>query len=401
MKLATRVGRIVPSPTLGITATAKAMAAQGIDIIDFASGEPDFDTPEPVKAAAEAAIRAGFTKYTASSGIDELRSAIADKLRAEQGLRYEKSQILVSCGAKHSLYNVAEALLEAGDELIIPVPFWVSYSDQALLNDATPVLLPTREDDGYAIDPAELERRITPHTKAIIVNSPCNPTGATYARKTLEAIASLALRHDFLIISDEIYEKVLYDGARHDSIASLGPEVAARTVIINGVSKAYAMTGWRIGYAAGPKDLITAMANIQSQSTSNPCSISQKAAVAALQLGGSFTAHMVSEFDRRRKVMVERLNRIPGVRCRMPSGAFYAFPNISDLLREDGPAGTMRTPADLATYLLKEAQVAVVPGEPFGSNAHIRLSYATGLEAIERGLDRIEAAFRRVLSAAP
>ena len=396
MKLAARVGRIVPSPTLSITATAKAMAAQGIDVIDFASGEPDFDTPEPVKAAAEAAIRAGFTKYTPSSGIDELRTAIVDKLKEEQGLQYDKSQILVSCGAKHSLYNVAEALLEAGDELIIPVPFWVSYQDQTLLNDATPVLLQTQERDGYTITQDALEAVITPRTKAIIVNSPCNPTGATYDRNTLERIAAVALRHDLVIISDEIYEKVLYDGVQHISIASLSPEIAARTVVINGVSKAYAMTGWRIGYATGPKPLLTAMANIQSQSTSNPCSISQKAAVAALRLGNPFTTVMVAEFDRRRRLMVERLNKMPGITCRMPTGAFYAFPNVSGLLTKrwkDQPIGSA---ANLATYLLNEAQVALVPGEPFGSNVHIRLSYATSMEAIERGLTRIEAAVRRL-----
>ena len=396
MKLAARVGRIVPSPTLSITATAKSMAAQGIDVIDFASGEPDFDTPEPVKAAAEAAIRAGFTKYTPSSGIDELRVAIADKLKEEQGLQYDKSQILVSCGAKHSLYNLAEALLEAGDELIIPVPFWVSYQDQTLLNDATPVLLQTREEDGYTISQEALEAVITPRTKAIIVNSPCNPTGATYDRTTLEGIAAAALRHDLVIISDEIYEKVLYDGTQHISIATLSPEVAARTVVINGVSKAYAMTGWRIGYAAGPKPLLTAMANIQSQSTSNPCSISQKAAVAALRLGNPFTKTMVTEFDRRRRVMVDRLNKMPGVTCRMPTGAFYAFPNVSGLLGKrwkDQPIGSA---ANLATYLLNEGKVAVVPGEPFGSDIHIRLSYATAMEAIERGLTRIDAALRRL-----
>lgn len=396
MKLAARAGRIAPSPTLSITATAKAMAAQGIDVIDFASGEPDFDTPEPVKAAAEAAIRAGFTKYTPSSGIDELRGAIAEKLKAEQGLTYDKSQILVSCGAKHSLYNLAEALLEAGDELIIPVPFWVSYQDQTLLNDATPVLLPTQEQEGYTIRPDALEAAITPRTKAIIVNSPCNPTGATYDRKTLEGIAATALRHDLVIISDEIYEKVLYDGVRHVSIAALSPEVAARTVIINGVSKAYAMTGWRIGYAAGPKDLLTAMANIQSQSTSNPCSISQKAAVAALRQGDPFTKTMVAEFDRRRRVMVERLNKMPGVTCRMPTGAFYAFPNVGGLLSRRWKGQPIGSAAQLATYLLNEAQVAVVPGEPFGSGIHIRLSYATAMEAIERGLARIEAALRRL-----
>ena len=396
MKLAARVSRITPSPTLAMTATAKAMAAQGIDVVDFSSGEPDFDTPEPVKAAAEAAIRAGFTKYTPSSGIDELRQAIADKLLAEQGLRYEKAQILVSCGAKHSLYNVAEALLEAGEEIIIPTPYWVSYADQALLNDATPVLLPTREDQGYAINPDELQKLVTPRTKAIIVNSPCNPTGATYDKSTLEAIATIAVKHNLLIISDEIYEKVLYDGAKHISIATLGPEVAERTVIINGVSKAYAMTGWRIGYAAGPKPLLTAMANIQSQSTSNPCSISQKAAVAALKLGGPFTEMMVVEFDRRRKVMVQRLNTIPGVSCRMPGGAFYAFPNISGVLGRMGPNGPVASPQALANYLLKEAHVAVVPGEPFGSQHHIRLSYATSMDTITKGLDRIAAAFGKL-----
>ena len=396
MKLAARAARVVPSPTLSITATAKAMAAQGVDVIDFASGEPDFDTPAPVKAAAEAAIRAGFTKYTPSSGIDELRIAIADKLKTEQGLPYDKSQILVSCGAKHSLYNVAEALLEAGDEVIIPTPFWVSYQDQVLLNDATPVLLPTREADGYTIQEAELEQKVTRRTKAVIVNAPCNPTGATYDQRTLEGIAAVALRHDLMIISDEIYEKVLYDGLRHVSIASLGPDVAARTVVINGVSKAYAMTGWRIGYAAGPKDLITAMANIQSQSTSNPCSISQKAAVAAFRLGDAFTAEMVREFDRRRRVMVEQLNKITGVSCRMPSGAFYAFPNIAGVLNRRTDGGLLKSASDVATYLLKEAQVAVVPGEPFGSGDHIRLSYATSMEAIERGLARIEQALRQL-----
>jgi aspartate aminotransferase len=396
MKLAARAARVVPSPTLSITATAKAMAAQGIDVVDFASGEPDFDTPAPVKEAAEAAIRAGFTKYTPSSGIDELRAAVADKLKTEQGLHYDKSQILVSCGAKHSLYNLAEALLEAGDEVIIPTPFWVSYQDQVLLNDATPVLLPTREENGYTIEESELEARVTKKTKAIIVNAPCNPTGTTYDRRTLEGIAAVALRHDLIIVSDEIYEKVLYDGLRHISIAALGPDVAARTVVINGVSKAFAMTGWRIGYAAGPKDLITAMGNIQSQSTSNPCSISQKAAVAALRLGDSFTIDMVREFDRRRHVMVERLNKMSGVTCRMPSGAFYAFPNIGGLLKRSRTGGPLTTASDLATYLLKEARVAVVPGEPFGSDIHIRLSYATSLDAIERGLRRVDEALQQL-----
>jgi aspartate aminotransferase len=396
MKLAARVSRIAPSPTLAMAAKAKAMAAQGLDVIDFSAGEPDFDTPEPVKAAAEEAIRAGFTKYTPSSGIDELREAITDKLQAELGVCYQKSQILVSCGAKHSLYNLAEALLEAGDEIIIPIPYWVSYSDQALLNDATPVLLETTEEQEYAVHTAALERLITPRTKAIIVNSPCNPTGATYDRATLEEIASVAVRHDLLVISDEIYEKVLYDGAAHVSIASLGPEIATRTVIINGVSKAYAMTGWRIGYAAGPQELITAMANIQSQSTSNPCSIAQKAAVAALRLGEPFTVKMVEEFSRRRITIVNGLNKIPGVRCQMPRGAFYAFPNIKGLLGKQAPSGMLKTPNDVARYLLEEARIAVIPGEPFGSREHLRLSYATSMTTITRGLDRLEQAFAKL-----
>lgn len=396
MKLAARTGRIIPSPTLGIAARARAMVAQGIDVVEFASGEPDFDTPDSVKAAAEAAMRAGFTKYTAAGGIDELKQAIVDKLEADQGLRYEKSQVLVSCGAKHTLYNLAEALLEEGDEVIIPAPFWVSYQDQVLLNDATPVLLETREADGYAVSPQALEEKVTPRTKAVIINSPCNPTGATYDRRTLEGFAEVALRHDLLLISDEIYEKILYDGRQHVSVASLAPEVKARTIVVNGVSKAYAMTGWRIGYAAGPKDLITAMANIQSQSTSNPCSISQKAAVAALRGGDAFTRRMVVEFDRRRRFMVERLNTIPGVSCRLPTGAFYAFPNVGGVLGRRSSAGPIASPTDLAAYLLDEARVAVVPGEPFGSRSHIRLSYATSLDVITRGMDRMESALSKL-----
>jgi len=396
MKLAARAGRIVPSPTLSITATAKAMAAQGIDVVDFASGEPDFDTPDVVKAAAELAIRTGFTKYTPASGIDELKLAIVKKLETEQGLRYDKSQILISCGAKHTLYNIAEALFEQGDEVIIPAPFWVSYPDQILLNDATPVFLETKEAEGYVVRRRELEAKITPRTKAIIINSPCNPTGATYDRACLQDIAEVAQRHDLVIISDEIYEKIVYDSVQHISIATLGPDVAARTVIVNGVSKAYAMTGWRIGYAAGPKELIGAMANIQSQSTSNPTSISQKAAVAALREGESFTQTMLKEFDRRRRTMVEQLNAMPGVTCRMPTGAFYAFPNISGLFGRTHTRGKVQTATDAATYLLQEAKVALVPGEPFGSASHIRLSYATSMDTIIRGMDRMETALAKL-----
>ncbi|WP_447983092.1 pyridoxal phosphate-dependent aminotransferase [Nitrospira sp. Nam74] len=396
MRLAARAGRIVPSPTLSITATAKAMVAQGIDVIEFASGEPDFDTPDLVKDAAYTAIKNGFTKYTPASGIDELKLAVVKKLETEQGLRYDKSQILISCGAKHTLYNIAEALFEQGDEVIIPSPFWVSYPDQVLLNDATPVLLETKEADAYVVRRLDLEAKITPKTKAIIINSPCNPTGATYNRECLEEIADIAARHDLVIISDEIYEKIIYDGVPHISIATLGPEIAARTVIVNGVSKAYAMTGWRIGYAAGPKSLIAAMANIQSQSTSNPTSISQKAAAAALRDGAPFTQQMLKEFDRRRRFMVDRLNAMSGVTCSMPTGAFYAFPNVSGLFNRAHAGGKIQAAADLATYLLQEAKVAVVPGEPFGSASHIRLSYATSMDAITRGLDRMESALAKL-----
>jgi aspartate aminotransferase len=396
MKLAQRVGRVSPSPTLRITAEAKAMVARGVDVIDFASGEPDLDTPLPVKDAGIAAIRNGFTKYTAAGGIDELKQAVIEKLRRDQGLSYDKSQVLISCGAKHSLYNLAQAFIEAGDEVIIPAPYWVSYPDQVLLNDGTPVLVPTEEATGFQLTGALLERHVTARTKAVIVNSPGNPTGAAYDRKTLEGIAEVALRHGLLIISDEIYEKLLYDGLTHVSIASLGPEIQARTIVVNGVSKAYSMTGWRIGYAAGPKDLIAAMTTVQSQSTSNPTSISQKAAVAALNEGAIFIKEMVGEFDQRRRYMVERLNKIQGVQCAMPKGAFYAFPHIGGLIGRRTPDGPLASATALAGYLLKEARIALVPGEAFGAPEYLRFSYATGMQNIVAGLDRIDEAIRRL-----
>lgn len=394
MKLATRTTRIVPSPTLNIAATAKAMVKQGIDVVDFSIGEPSCDTPAFVKAAAQAAIQAGFTKYTPVPGIDELREAIIEKFHRDQGIRYEKAQILVSCGAKHSLYNLAQALFESGDEVIIPVPYWVSYPDQVRLADATPVFLQTDESKGYAIEPAALEACLSPHTKALILNSPCNPTGTVYNRQTLEDIARVALRHHFLIISDEIYEKMHYDGMEHLSIVSVAPEVAPHTILVNGVSKAFAMTGWRIGYAAGPKELITAMSHIQSQSTSNPTSISQKAALAALTGGTSFFAELMGDLEPKRNLMVERLNKIPGIMCPTPIGAFYAFPNVAALFGRRHPKGIISTPSDLATYLLNEANIACVPGEPFGSPAHLRFSYTPTLETIHRGMDRMEIAIR-------
>ena len=389
MKLASRTTRITPSPTLQLSATVKALVAQGQRVFDFTAGEPSFDSPDVAKDAAYDAIRSGFTKYTAVTGIDDLKDAIIEKFQRDQGLTYSRSQILVSCGAKHTLFNLALALFEAGDEVIIPTPYWVSYPEQILVADAKPVFLPTTETSGYAIDLKTLEASLTDRTKAIILNSPCNPTGSMYDRQTLEGIAQLALQHGILIISDEIYEKMIYDQHQHHSIASLSPDIAKNTIIVNGVSKTYSMTGWRIGYAAGPDPIIKAMGDIQSQSTSNPTSIAQKAAVGALRGGEAFIQQMVKELDIRRKAIVAGLNRITGIHCPMPAGAFYAFPNIGELLGRRFQGQSLATPFALANFFLKEAQVACVPGEPFGSPTHLRFSYTGTLEVIEEGLQHL------------
>jgi aspartate aminotransferase len=390
MGIAKRAQAIKPSPTLATAAKAKAMKAQGIDVVDFGVGEPDFDTPENVKQAGIKAIQSGFTKYTPAGGTDELKEAVLEKFKRDNGLQYDKSQILISCGAKHSLYNIAEALFDPGDEVIIPSPYWVSYPDQVLLNDALPVIVETTEAEGFKLSAKKLEQAVTKKTKALILNSPSNPTGLAYDKKALEDIAALAVKHNLYVISDEIYEKLIYDGFTHTSIASLGREIKDLTIVVNGVSKSHAMTGWRIGYAAGPKDVILAMANIQSQSTSNPSSISQKAAVEALRGPQDFIGTMNIEFDKRRKYMVERLNKIKGVSCLMPVGAFYAFPRISSLFGKSLTGKVVKNSADLATLLLEEAKVALVSGDAFGADAYIRLSYATSMDSIKKGLDRIE-----------
>lgn len=389
MGIAKRAQAIKPSPTLATAAKAKAMKMQGIDIVDFGVGEPDFDTPENVKQAGIRAIQSGFTKYTPAGGTDELKEAVIDKFKKDNDLAYDKSQVLISCGAKHSLYNIAEALFDPGDEIIIPSPYWVSYPDQVLLNDATPVIVETTEAEGFKLSAQKLEKTITKKTKALVLNSPSNPTGLAYDRKTLEEIAAIAVKHKIYVISDEIYEKLLYDGFTHLSIASFGRAIKDLTIVVNGVSKSHAMTGWRIGYAAGPKDVITAMANIQSQSTSNPCSISQKAALEALRGPQDFIKTMNVEFDKRRKYMVEQLNKIPGVSCLMPVGAFYAFPNVARLYGKSIQGKTIKNSSDLATYLLEEAKVALVSGDAFGADPYIRLSYATSMENIQKGLNRI------------
>src|SRR5574337_804576 len=347
MGIAKRAQAIKPSPTLATAAKAKAMKAQGIDVVDFGVGEPDFDTPENVKQAGIKAIQSGFTKYTPAGGTDELKEAVVEKFKKDNGLAYERSQVLISCGAKHSLYNIAEALFDPGDEVIIPSPYWVSYPDQVLLNDATPVIVETTEQEGFRISAQKLEKAVTKKTKALVLNSPSNPTGLAYDKKTLEEIAHVAVKHGMYVISDEIYEKLLYDGFTHFSIASLGPEIKDLTIVVNGVSKSHSMTGWRIGYAAGPKDVIAAMANIKSQSTSNPASISQKAAVEALRGSQEFIRTMNAEFDKRRKYMVERLNRMKDMSCLMPVGAFYAFPRVSPLFGKSVNGKLIRNSSDL------------------------------------------------------
>lgn len=387
-----RAERIKPSPTLAIDAKAKAMKAQGIDIVNFGVGEPDFDTPEHIKEAAIKALREGFTKYTPVGGIEPLKNAIIEKLQNDNNLRYSPEEIIVSCGAKHSLYNIAQAILNPGDEVLIPAPYWVSYPDQVLLNDSTPVFVKTYENDLFKIQPEAIVSHITEKTKALIINSPSNPTGLAYDRKSLEKIAELVVKYDIYIISDEIYEKLTYDGFEHISIAAIDPSVKDRTIVVNGVSKSYAMTGWRIGYAAGPKQIIRAMTNIQSQSTSNPTSIAQKAALEALTGPQGFIKDMRDEFDRRRRFLIGELNSIPGMRCVMPSGAFYAFPNTSAFYGKSADGKVLSSSSDLALYLLEKGNVALVHGGAFGDDNHIRLSYATSLEEIRKGVERIRSA---------
>jgi aspartate aminotransferase len=391
--LADRMKTLAPSPTLAMQAKAKAMRAQGINVISFGAGEPDFDTPQRIKDAAVRALESGQTKYTEVGGVPELRAAVCQKLKRDGGLDYAPDEVTVSCGAKHTLFNIFMALVNPGDEVLIPSPFWVSYPEQVRLLGATPVAVATPEATGFDLDPAELRRAVTARTKMIILDSPGNPTGAVFSARALAEVAELALERNLWVVSDECYEVLTYEG-RHVSIASLSPEIKARTIVVNTCSKAYAMTGWRIGYAAGPKPVIKAMTDVQSQVTSNPTSIAQWAAVEALAGPQDEVAKMAGEFDRRRRVIIDGLNAIPGVRCVMPKGAFYAFPNISGLFGKRSKGGVLRGSADVSAFLLDEARIATVAGVDFGSDAHIRLSYATGLDTIREGLSRMDAAVR-------
>ncbi|MFA6914463.1 MAG: pyridoxal phosphate-dependent aminotransferase [Endomicrobiia bacterium] len=392
MYLSKRVQTIQPSPTLAIDAKAKKLKAQGIDVISFGTGEPDFDTPQNIKDFAIDAINKGFTKYCPVAGTLELKNAIINKFKKENNLDYTADEIIVSCGAKHSLYNIFQAIFNEGDEVIIPAPYWVSYPDMALLAGANPVIIKTEDKNSFKLNPNTISNVVTNKTKALILNSPSNPTGSTYTREEVEKIAKVCIDNKLLIISDEIYEKLVYDNFKFYSIAEISPEVKAQTLVVNGVSKAFAMTGWRIGYTAGPKEIISAMTKIQSQSTSNPTSISLKAATEALNGPQDSIELMRIEFEKRRNYIVERLNKIHGIECLIPSGAFYVFPNVSKLLGKKYNGKLINTDVELTDYLLDQAKVAVVPGTAFGASGYIRLSYATSMENIQKGLDRIESA---------
>lgn len=400
MIISKRVRGISPSMTLAIDAKAKQMQAEGIDVIGFGAGEPDFDTPDFIKQAAIKAINEGFTKYTPVAGILELKKAVCQKLKQDNCLTYDVSQVLISCGAKHSLFNAIFTLCDDNEEVIIPAPYWVSYEELVKMAGATPVIInDLPEENGFKLTAQRLRKAITPKTRMLILNSPCNPTGAVYEKQELEELAEVIVEQRIFVISDEIYEKIIYDGKKHYSIAALHPKLPDLAIVINGVSKSYSMTGWRIGYAAGPKEIISAMSNVQSHATSNPTSIAQKAALAAISGQQDCITEMVDAFDRRRKYIVERLNSIKGISCPMPHGAFYVFPNVSALCGNiNSSNGKPITDSfALTEFLLDEARIAVVPGDAFGAPGYLRLSYATSDQNIKNGLDRIEEAVARLI----
>lgn len=396
MKIAARISLIKPSPTLTIQAKANALKAAGRDIIGFGAGEPDFDTPHNIKMAAVRAIEAGFTKYTPVGGIDELKDAVIAKLQRDNRLAYKRSEVVISCGAKHSLFNIAQVLFEEGDEVLIPSPYWVSYTDIVYLTGAQPVVIKTNAVDDFKLQPSQLEAAITPRTRAIIINYPSNPAGVSYSLKELEALAEVIVRKGIMIISDDIYEKIIYDDHPFYTLASLGDELKRLSIVVNGVSKTYSMTGWRIGYCAGAEEIIAAITKYQSQNTSNPTSIAQKAAVEALNGPQESVEMMRREFQKRRDVITDRLNAIPGVTCLKPQGAFYVFPNVASYYSRSFGGKTITNSAEMATYLLDESNVALVPGADFGHDDHIRISYATSMGQIEKGLERIREALLRL-----
>jgi aspartate aminotransferase len=389
-----RVQSIKPSQTLVIDAKAKALKQQGVDVINFGVGEPDFDTPENIKEAAINAINDGFTKYCPVAGTPEIKNAIINKLKRDNNLSYTLEEIIVSSGAKQSLYNLFQSIINDDDEVIVLAPYWVSYIDMIILAGGKPIIIQTCDKTNFKITPKIVEKVLTSKTKAIIINSPSNPTGVTYSSEELKVIAQICVKNKIFIISDDIYEKLVYDNFKFTSIATVSPEIKESVVVINGVSKAYAMTGWRIGYAAGPKNIISAMSKIQSQSTSNASSISIKAAVEALNGTQECVEYMRKEFEKRRDYIVERLNAIDGISCRKPDGAFYVFPNIKTLLGKTFNGKTISTDIDLANYLLDVAKIAVVPGSAFGLEGYVRFSYAASIGNIKTGIDRMEIALK-------
>ncbi|WP_353947813.1 pyridoxal phosphate-dependent aminotransferase [Sporolactobacillus sp. Y61] len=391
MQLADRVATITPSSTLAITAKAGELAAQGYDVIGLGAGQPDFNTPDFIIDAATKALKAGHTKYTPTAGLPELKQAIIGKLKRDQGFLYDPSQIIVGNGAKHVLYLLFQALLNPGDEVLIPAPYWVSYPEQVKLAGGVPVPIKTTQDQAFKISVDDLKKTATNKTKALILNSPSNPTGMIYRREELEPVAEYCLKHGILIVSDEIYEKLIYNGNTFFSIAQISDEVKANTIVINGVSKSHAMTGWRIGYAAGDAKLIKAMTNVASHSTSNPASASQYAAIAAYNGPQESVEQMRQAFEKRLNTVYDRLIALPGIDCLKPQGAFYLFPDISKAAVSCGFSSV----SDWVAALLDEEKVAVVPGAGFGAPEHIRLSYATSLEKFETALDRIEHFIRK------
>ncbi len=392
MELSARVQRVKPSPTLAITARAAQLKAEGKNIIGFGAGEPDFDTPDHIKAAAIGAINAGFTKYTAVNGTLELRKAVAAKFLRDNQLEYSPDQILVSVGGKQSFYNLAQALLNPGDEVIIPAPYWVSYPDMVLLAGGAQIIVGSDLAQGFTITPAQLEAAITPRTRLMVINSPSNPTGAAYSRAELAALGEVLRKHPRVVVaSDDIYEHIGWSDGPFHNILTVNPDLYERTIVLNGVSKAYSMTGWRIGYAGGPLALINAMKKIQSQSTSNPTSISQVAAQAALEGDQSFITQMNVQFKKRHDFVVDALNQIDGIECLASDGAFYAFPKMEAAYSKlDG----IDNDVDFGEYLINEAGVALVPGSAFGAPGYMRLSFATSMENLKEGLTRIENALK-------
>lgn len=380
-RISQRAASLSPSLTLAIDAKAKQMKAEGQDVVGFGAGEPDFDTPQHIKDAAARALADGFTKYTPSSGIPELRQAIADKFKRENGLTYKPSQIIVSCGGKHSCYNVILATCQAGDEVIIPAPYWLSYPEMVKLAEASPVILPTTDKTEFKVTPGQLRAAITPRTRLFVLNSPSNPTGSVYSPEEIKALGDVCVEKNVLIMSDEIYEHLLYDGAKHRSVASFSPAHQDHTIVVHGFAKAWSMTGWRLGFLAAPEPIAKAIDAIQSHSTSNPTSFAQKGAVAALTGPQDHLPQWLAEYDRRRVYAWKKLNSIPGISCVNAKGAFYLFPNISQLGLKS---------SDFCAKLLEAEKVAAVPGIAFGADDYIRISYATSMANIEKGLDRLD-----------